>query len=83
MSAPDKTRRSMDRFGMVGLPHVQPFRLALSQFNVRPCGTRYSTTDLRVGEYGQILETLKGQTTSRYKLQILSRGRTVWVAIDD
>jgi methylphosphotriester-DNA--protein-cysteine methyltransferase len=32
--------------------------------------TRYSTTDPRIGECGQILETLKGQPPSDCKLQI-------------
>jgi len=43
---------------------------ASSQCNVRPCETRYSTTDLRAGECGQILETLKGQPPTFCKLQI-------------
>ncbi|RSU65327.1 hypothetical protein BRX36_11185 [Sphingomonas sp. S-NIH.Pt1_0416] len=43
---------------------------ASSQCNVRPCETRYSTTDPRIGECGQILETLKGQPPSDCKLQI-------------
>jgi len=42
----------------------------LSQCNVRPCETRYSTTDPKDGECGQILEALKGQPPSDYKLQI-------------
>ncbi|MCP3729312.1 DUF885 domain-containing protein, partial [Sphingomonas sp. MG17] len=41
-----------------------------SQCNVRPCETRYSTTDPSAGECGQILETLKGQPPSNCKLQI-------------
>ncbi|MCP3730844.1 hypothetical protein M9978_10420, partial [Sphingomonas sp. MG17] len=46
-----------------------------SQCNVRPCETRYSTTDPSAGECGQILETLKGQPPSNCKLQILTLGR--------
>ena len=45
---------------------------ASSQCNVRPCETRYSTTDPRIGECGQILETLKGQPPGDCKLQILT-----------
>src|SRR5690606_8247768 len=43
---------------------------ALSQCNVRPCETRYSTTAARSSQCGQILETLKGYTAKLYKLQI-------------
>ena len=45
---------------------------ASSQSNARPCETRYSTTDPKIGECGQILETLKGPPPGYPKLQILS-----------
>src|SRR5690606_13093838 len=50
---------------------------ALSQCNVRPCETRYSTTAARSSQCGQILETLKGNTAKLCKLQILTLGRSV------
>src|SRR5690606_19060113 len=45
---------------------------ASSQFNVRPCETRYSTIAACSHQCGQILETLKGNTAKLCKLQILS-----------
>ncbi len=34
------------------------FKLAWTECDVRPCETGYSTTDLRIGECGEILEAL-------------------------
>ena len=45
---------------------------ALSQCNVPPCETRYSTTAARSRQCGQILEALKGNTAKLRKLQILN-----------
>lgn len=43
---------------------------ASSQCNVRLCETRYSTASLRLGQCGQIHETLKGSHRLALQLQI-------------
>ena len=52
---------------------------ASSQCNVRLCETRYSTTKLRLGQCGQIHETLKGSHRPALQLQI---GDLVLIALE-